>query len=197
MPTTSLHNTHRGTILQQSMCGRSTEKGVSSSPQVSAAADSLFMRARSRPVIPAKAGIHSAEFFAARGCWIPASAGMTESLSGLCLGSQIGTRSCCLFRKTCRHTPAAFTAVELCAILVCHSREGGNPLCRILRRPWLLDSCFRRNDRVSVGILPRFAGRHTSLLSFLEDLPPHSGRTLCRCGRKTVAVREIRGYNHP
>ena len=60
---------------------------------------------------PNGAAIHFAEYLAARGLWIPASAGMTESLSGFCSVSQIGTRSRCPSHKTCRHIPAAFASV--------------------------------------------------------------------------------------
>ena len=42
------------------------------------AAHSLFCRARSRFVIPAKAGIHFAESFAAHGLWIPAPFGCAQ-----------------------------------------------------------------------------------------------------------------------
>ena len=69
--------------------------------------DSLFKGVRPRFVIPAKAGIHFAKSFAARGFWIPASAGMTESLSGFCPVSEMGTRPRCLFQKTWRGILAA------------------------------------------------------------------------------------------
>ena len=45
-----------------------------------------------RFVIPAEAGIHSGEYFAARGFWIPASAGMTGSFSGFCRVSEVSRR---------------------------------------------------------------------------------------------------------
>jgi len=41
-------------------------------------------RVRFQVVIPANAGVHFAGCFATRGFWIPASAGMTESVSGSC-----------------------------------------------------------------------------------------------------------------
>jgi len=58
-------------------------------------------------VIPAEAGIHFTEYFAACGFWIPASAGMTESLSGFGPASKIGVRPRYLSRKTCCRIPAA------------------------------------------------------------------------------------------
>ena len=57
------------------------------------APESLFGCARLRFVIPAKAGIHVAGAFAARGLWIPASAGMTGSFSGFYPVSDGGRRA--------------------------------------------------------------------------------------------------------
>jgi len=57
-----------------------------------------------------------------------------------------------------------------------HSRERGNPFRRVLRRPWFLDSCLRRNDSVPIGILPCFAARSTLSLPFAKDLSSHCGR---------------------
>jgi len=145
---------------------------------------SPLRRAQTRFVIPAKAGIHFAGCFAACGLWIPASAGMTGSVSGFCPVSQIGTRPRCLSRNTRRRVPAAPASVEPSAILLCHSRERGNPLRQILRHQRLLDSCLRRNDRVSLGILPCFGDWQTPTLPFLQDPSTHSGRTQ-RCGTRT------------
>ena len=85
-------------------------------------------------------------------------------VSGFCSDSEIGTCPHCLCRKTGRRIPAASASVEPYAILVCHSRERGNPLPRVPRCPWFLDSCLRRNDSVCLGILPCFEGRHTPTL---------------------------------
>ena len=87
---------------------------------VPAAPRNLFKRTRSRFVIPAKAGFYFAGYFAARGFWIPASAGMTGSLSGFCPASRIVTCPRCLSGTICRGIPVASASVEPYAIPVCH-----------------------------------------------------------------------------
>ena len=70
----------------------------------------MFGPGRSQFVIPAKAGIRFTESVATGGSWIPASAGMTKSLSRFYAVSEIGQRPRCLSRKTCRRIPAASLA---------------------------------------------------------------------------------------
>jgi len=151
----------------------------------SPASGSLFRRGRSWFIIPAQAGIHFAGIVAARGFWIPASVGMTESLSGLRLVSQIVTRPRCLLHKTRHPNPASSAFVGPCAIVVCHSRGSGNPLRRIFRRPCFLDSCpVRQAQDMVCPCHPDCQGGHT-----LARMPGrHDGdcrgcRHVCRCSR--------------
>ena len=58
-------------------------------------------------VIPANAGIHFLECAASQDSWIPACAGMTESLLGFFLSSGIGVRPCGYSGATCHRIPAA------------------------------------------------------------------------------------------
>jgi len=107
--------------------------------------------------------------------------GAAEMRRRICLittGSQDGHACDHAYRRSicARHAPRFRQPLQACPAPVCHSRESGNPLRRILRRPWFLDSCFRRNDSVYLGILPSCGDRRMSALPFPEDLLPPSGR---------------------
>jgi len=105
-------------------------------------------------------------------------AGMRRRICLLMMGSQDGQACDHAYRRSicAGHALRFRRPLQACLTAVCHSREGGNPLRRILRRPWFLDSCFRRNDSVYLGILPSCGDRRMSALPFPENLLPPSGR---------------------
>ena len=72
---------------------------------VPAAADSLSRRARPRFVIPAKAGIHLAGYFPARGFWIPAHSAIAQGR--LRRNDRVSLGDSALFRRSAR-APVAF-----------------------------------------------------------------------------------------
>ena len=112
-------------------------------------------RAPSRCVIPAKAGIHSAESSATCGFWIPASAGMTESLARFRPVSQIRTRPRCLSRKTCTSRP---------------QRDAMPPRCPWQPASGLVGPTCYRAPRRRYSLVRRLPSRQTQVTSSTCDL---------------------------